>query len=77
MRIYRIIMCIADLPPHDMQGGKKLHEQIHGAIHVHDKLLLILSEHSMNSEWAKIEIAKARKREIKENRRRLVDSKIL
>jgi len=36
---------------------------------MHDKLLLILSEHSINSEWVKTEISKARKREIKENRR--------
>jgi hypothetical protein len=51
--------------------GKKIHEQIDEAIRLHDKLLLILSEHSMNSEWVKTEIAKARKREIKENRRTL------
>ena len=33
--------------PHDMKGGRKLHEQIDEAIRLHDKLLLILSEHSM------------------------------
>jgi uncharacterized protein YjbI with pentapeptide repeats len=55
--------------PHDIQGGKKLHEQIDDAIRVHDKLLLILSPASMASEWVKTEIAKARKREIRENRR--------
>lgn len=54
--------------PHDVSGGKKLHEQIDEAIRVHDKLLLILSEHSMKSEWVKTEIAKARKREIRENK---------
>jgi len=32
-------------------------------------LLLILSEHSMSSEWVKTEIAKARKREVKEGKR--------
>lgn len=57
--------------PHDMQGGKKLHEQIDQAIRVHDKLLLILSDASMASEWVKTEIAKARKREARENRRML------
>jgi hypothetical protein len=36
---------------------------------MHDKLLLILSQASMTSEWVKTEIAKARKREIKEGRR--------
>jgi TIR domain/Pentapeptide repeats (8 copies) len=57
--------------PHDIKGGHKIHEQIDDAIRVHDKLLLILSEHSMNSEWVKTEIAKARKRELKEKRKML------
>jgi hypothetical protein len=61
-----------------MKGGKKMHEQIDEAIRLHDKLLLILSEASMASEWVKTEIAKARKREVREQRRvlfpiRLVD----
>src|SRR5207245_9984891 len=47
------------------------HEQIDEAIRVYDKLLLILSLDSMNSEWVKTEIAKARKRELRENRRML------
>jgi uncharacterized protein YjbI with pentapeptide repeats len=55
--------------PHDVQGGRKLHEQIDEAIRLHDKLLLILSSHSMESEWVKTEIAKARKRELRDNRR--------
>src|SRR5262249_24517787 len=64
--------------PHDVQGGKKLHEQIDQAIRVYDRLLLLLSEHSMNSEWVKTEIANARRREVTENTRvlfplRLVD----
>ena len=33
--------------PHDIKGGRKLHEQLDEAIRLHDKLLLILSEHSM------------------------------
>jgi uncharacterized protein YjbI with pentapeptide repeats len=55
--------------PHDVQGGKKIHEQIDEAIRLHDKLLLILSPHSMESEWVKTEIAKARKRELRDQRR--------
>lgn len=55
--------------PHDVQGGKKLHEQIDEAIRLHDKLLLILSPYSMESEWVKTEIAKARKRELRDKRR--------
>jgi hypothetical protein len=55
--------------PHDIKGGRKIYEQIDEAIRLHDKLLLILSEHSMSSEWVKTEIAKARKRETKEDKR--------
>jgi uncharacterized protein YjbI with pentapeptide repeats len=55
--------------PHDIQGGRKIHEQIDEAIRLHDKLLLILSPHSMASEWVETEIAKARKREVRDQRR--------
>jgi uncharacterized protein YjbI with pentapeptide repeats len=55
--------------PHDIMAGAKLHEQIDEAIRLHDKLLLILSPDSMESEWVKTEIAKARKREVRDNRR--------
>jgi hypothetical protein len=55
--------------PHDIQSGKKLHEQIDEAIRLHDKLLLILSPDSMKSEWVKTEIAMARKREVRDQRR--------
>jgi hypothetical protein len=55
--------------PHDMRSGKKVHEQIDEAIRVHDKLLLILSPASMESQWVKTEISKALKRELKESRR--------
>jgi TIR domain len=57
--------------PHDVQAGRKLHEQIDDAIRVHEKLLLILSPHSMSSEWVKTEIAKATKRESREHVRML------
>jgi len=64
--------------PHHIEPGKKIHEQIDEAIRLHERLLLILSPASMESEWVKTEIAKARKRELKEKRRvlfpvRLVD----
>ena len=64
--------------PHNMAGGKKIHEQIDEAIRVYDRLLLILSEHSMNSRWVKTEIANARKKELAQKRQvlfpiRLVD----
>jgi hypothetical protein len=50
--------------PHDVRGGRKLHKQIEKAINVNDRLLLILSEHSMRSNWVKSEIAHAREKEI-------------
>jgi hypothetical protein len=55
--------------PHHVQAGKKLHEQIDDAIRLHERLLLILSPNSIKSEWVKTEIAKARKREVREGRR--------
>jgi hypothetical protein len=54
--------------PHDIQAGKKIHEQIDQAIRLYDRLLLILSEASMNSEWVKTEIAHARQKELNEHR---------
>lgn len=55
--------------PEDTKGGQKLHEQIFEAIHVHDRLLLVLSEGSMSSAWVRTEIARARRREVAECRR--------
>jgi len=55
--------------PHDIQAGKKIHEQIDEAIRRYERLLLILSSSSMKSPWVKTEIRKARKREIEEKRR--------
>jgi uncharacterized protein YjbI with pentapeptide repeats len=55
--------------PHDIKGGRKMHEQIDEAIRMHERLLLILSTDSMKSPWVRTEIRKARKREIGEKRR--------
>src|ERR1700691_120727 len=55
--------------PHDVEGGKTLYEQIEHAIRLYDRLLLIVSEDSMASEWVKTEIAYARERELVEDRR--------
>jgi hypothetical protein len=57
--------------PKDLAGGKKLHEQLFDAIQINDKLLLVLSPHSIQSEWVMTEIRKAREVEKKENRRKL------
>jgi PAS domain-containing protein len=55
----------------DLKGGKKLHEQLFQAIQIHDRLLLVLSEHSIQSEWVITEIRKALEDEKQENRRKL------
>jgi hypothetical protein len=63
--------------PHDIQGGRKIHEQIDQAIRLHERLLLILSAHSMQSEWVKTEIAKARQREVRERRQVLFPMRLV
>jgi hypothetical protein len=68
--------------PEDIQGGKKLHEQIDAAIRVHEKLLIVLSEASLKSEWVMTELRKAFKTERQSGKRklfpvRLVDMKAL
>ena len=70
------------LAAHHMEPGKKIHEQIDQAIRIYERVLIILSRASIESEWVKTEIAKARKRELRENRRvlfpvRLVDFDVL
>ncbi|MEK6261520.1 MAG: toll/interleukin-1 receptor domain-containing protein [Planctomycetota bacterium] len=57
--------------PEEMQGGKKIIEQIDRAIQVNDRLLLVLSEDSMNSEWVRREIKRARASERVEKRTKL------
>jgi hypothetical protein len=63
--------------PEDIKGGEKLHEQLERAIQMHDRLLIVLSEHSMQSEWVMTEIRKARKAEIKEKRRKLFPIRVV
>jgi hypothetical protein len=63
--------------PEDLAGGKKLHEQLFSAIQVNDKLLLVLSTHSMQSEWVMTEIHKARDVEKKEKRRKLFPIRLI
>jgi hypothetical protein len=57
--------------PHDIQGGRKIHERIDEAIRIYDKLPLILSAASMNSTWLKTEISSARACEDLQMRRML------
>jgi len=57
--------------PEDVKSGEKLYEQIERAIQVHDRLLIVLSESSLQSKWVMTEIRRARKVELRENRRKL------
>lgn len=49
--------------PEDMRGGKKTLAQIDEAIRVYDRLLLVLSRQSMASEWVRLEIKRAQRKE--------------
>jgi len=57
--------------PKDVRGGQKIHEQISDAIRMHDKLLLVLSEHSIASNWVEHEIRQTLKAEKEECGRKL------
>ena len=57
--------------PHDSKSDGKLQGPLDEAIRLHDKLLVILSEHSLSSEWVKTEIASAREREEREGKQML------
>jgi len=52
-------------------NAAKLHGQIETAIRVYDKLLIILSEASLQSEWVMTELRKAFKAGRREGRRKL------
>jgi hypothetical protein len=49
--------------PEDMRGGRKSKDQIDEAIRIYDRLLLVLSEESMKSNWVRHEIKRARQKE--------------
>ena len=55
----------------DMRSGRKLYEQIDEAIRVHDKLLIVLSPASIDSEWVRTELRKAFRQERREGKRKL------
>jgi len=57
--------------PEEMKGGKKLFEQIDRAIHLHDKLLIVLSKSSIASNWVQTEIRRARRQEKLDGKRKL------
>jgi TIR domain/Pentapeptide repeats (8 copies) len=45
--------------PHDMPIGARILDEIDAAIRLRDKVLLILSEHSIKSDWVEDEVTKA------------------
>jgi uncharacterized protein YjbI with pentapeptide repeats len=49
--------------PEDMKIGDKIRDRIDQSIRIHDKLLLILTEHSINSEWVEDEVEAAYEQE--------------
>jgi uncharacterized protein YjbI with pentapeptide repeats len=63
--------------PEDIKGGDKLYDQIERAIQLHDRLLLVLSEQSIQSEWVMTEIRNARRVERKEQRRKLFPIRLI
>lgn len=54
--------------PEDLKIGNPFRQRIDESIRLHDKLLLILSEHSVNSQWVQDEVESALERERRENR---------
>jgi len=54
--------------PHDMHIGDKIRSRIDEAIHLQDKLLLILSRHAVASDWVEHEVETALARERREKR---------
>jgi TIR domain/Pentapeptide repeats (8 copies) len=62
--------------PKDMRGGRKIYDQIYGALDSRDKVLLVLSENSIASDWVNSEILKTRDRERKEGRQMLFPIRI-
>jgi len=54
--------------PEDMKIGDKFRQRIDEAIHLQDKLLLLLSEHSIASTWVENEVESALEKEDREQR---------
>jgi hypothetical protein len=54
--------------PHDLVSGDFFRQKIDQAIQQQDRLLLILSEHSVHSKWVKYEVNRALDREISQER---------
>src|SRR5262249_10881876 len=55
--------------PHDLQPGTRIFKGVDEAIHLHDKLLLILSRHALASSWVELEVDSALQKEKKSGQR--------
>ena len=51
-----------------MKIGDRFHASINEAIHVQDKLLLLVSEHALASDWVEIEVRAALEKEQRQHR---------
>lgn len=60
-----------------MQPGRKIHEEIDNAVRLYDRLLLVLSEASMRSEWVATEIRTAIDQETKSENRKLIPIRLV
>ncbi len=54
--------------PEDLKIGEKFRQRINEAIHLQDKLLLLLSEHSIASNWVENEVEAALEKEDRQQR---------
>jgi uncharacterized protein YjbI with pentapeptide repeats len=54
--------------PHDLKPGTLFHGGIENAIHAHEVVLLLLSEHAIASNWIAYEVETARNRQARERR---------
>ena len=55
--------------PEDLVPGRKIHEEVAGAIASFDRLVVVLSDASMASRWVQTEVRWARRRELEEGTR--------
>ncbi len=54
--------------PEDLKIGDKFRDRIDESIRIHDKLLLVLSEHSLASSWVETEVEAAFEKERQQNK---------
>jgi hypothetical protein len=55
--------------PEDLVAGRKIHEEVAEAINLFDRVIVVLSEHSMSSRWVQSELRLARRRELNQGAR--------